>query len=87
MCCKEVGKDKKQNRAIGVGRPRQGKKRTMLQLKGRIFMQNVTDVISLAKGGKFIHQPAKVVAQRFFLLTVDYRVVYSTDILERRSWC
>ncbi|CAZ83580.1 unnamed protein product [Tuber melanosporum] len=56
LCCKEVGKDKKQNRAIGVGRPRQGKKRTMLQLKGRIFMQNVTDVISLAKGGSYTLQ-------------------------------
>lgn len=64
-----MGKDKKQNRAMGVGRPRPGKKRTMLQLKGRIFMQNVTDVISLAKGGTFVDQLAKVVTQGFFLLT------------------
>lgn len=31
------------------------KKRNNLQLKGRIFMQNVTDVISLARNGMFWH--------------------------------
>ncbi|KAH8149360.1 uncharacterized protein LAJ45_06439 [Morchella importuna] len=50
LCCKEVGTGKKQKQAM-MARPKPGKKKSMLQLKGRIFMQNVTDVISLSRGG------------------------------------
>lgn len=54
LCCKEVGAPKKQKQTImGKGsRLTPGPKpKTKLQLKGRIFMQNVTDVISLAGSG------------------------------------
>jgi cell division control protein 24 len=57
LCCKEVGKEKKQGKAMSMAKPKPGKKRTSLQLKGRIFMQNVTDVVSMARGGISIHSP------------------------------
>lgn len=49
LCCKELSanKAKKMNKSqvTKTGKPR-------LQLKGRIFMQNVTETISLQKPGK-----------------------------------
>jgi cell division control protein 24 len=54
LCCKEVNANKQKNKVLGKnltdakGRPR-------LQLKGRIFMQNVTDTIVSAKPGKRLH--------------------------------
>lgn len=51
LCCKEINPNKPKNRVLGNSRPlidRRGKLR--LQLKGRIFMQNVTDVVSLKNG-------------------------------------
>ncbi|KAF3902644.1 Kalirin [Dactylellina cionopaga] len=47
LCCKELGANKK-----AKGAPKKPK----LQLKGRIFMQNVTDIISLAKNGSYTLQ-------------------------------
>jgi cell division control protein 24 len=50
-----MGVGKKQNKTMSMGKsakpPPGGKKRTSLQLKGRIFMQNVTDVVSIARNG------------------------------------
>ncbi|KAI0406353.1 Rho guanyl nucleotide exchange factor [Xylaria palmicola] len=52
LCCKEVQpnktKDKKEKNKSIVKQPR-NKKDTRLQLKGRIFMKNVTDIVTLAK--------------------------------------
>jgi cell division control protein 24 len=50
LCCKEMNTNKQKNKVLGKnvldpkGRPK-------LQLKGRIFMQNVTDTIVSAKPG------------------------------------
>lgn len=63
LCCKEVGANKKQGKTMSMAKGTKGappKKKTMLQLKGRIFMQNVTDVISLARNGKLIGETAVV---------------------------
>lgn len=50
-----MGIGKKQNKTMSMGKnakPVPGmKKRSSLQLKGRIFMQNVTDVVSVARNG------------------------------------
>jgi cell division control protein 24 len=49
LCCKEMngGKQKNQKKALmdKKGRPK-------LQLKGRIFMQNVTDTVCQSKPGR-----------------------------------
>ncbi|KAH6695716.1 CDC24 calponin [Plectosphaerella plurivora] len=55
LCCKEVNpnksKDKKdKTRSMG---PKTRNKNARLQLKGRIFMTNVTDVVSLSKPGSY----------------------------------
>ena len=55
LCCKEVSqaksKDKKdKTRSTG---PKIRNKHAKLQLKGRIFMTNVTEVLSFAKPGRF----------------------------------
>ncbi|KAL7266463.1 Guanine nucleotide exchange factor for Cdc42p [Rhizina undulata] len=59
LCCKEVGTTKKQNKTMSMGRTRGptigNKRKSSLQLKGRIFMQNVTDVVSY-KGGSYTLQ-------------------------------
>lgn len=47
LCCKEINPNKPKNRmktSAKNGKPK-------LQLKGRIFMQNVTETISLQKPG------------------------------------
>lgn len=54
LCCKEVSstksKDKKdKTRSTG---PRMRNRNAKLHLKGRIFMTNVTDVVSLSRPGK-----------------------------------
>ena len=71
LCCKEMGVGKKQNKTMSMGKntkPGPGmKKRSSLQLKGRIFMQNVTDVVSIARNGTY--QPSiasKSFARVFF---------------------
>jgi len=50
LCCKEINPNKQKNRMMN--KPlvdRKGKPK--LQLKGRIFMQNVTETISISKPG------------------------------------
>lgn len=49
LCCKEMNGNKPKNRLANTRAPN-GKPK--LQLKGRIFMQNVTDLIQLQKPGK-----------------------------------
>jgi cell division control protein 24 len=59
LCCKEKdpskGKDKKdKTRSTG---PKVRNKNAKLQLKGRIFMTNVTDVVAMSKTGKRWNRP------------------------------
>lgn len=52
LCCKEINPNKPKNKMLGTSKAlvdRKGKPK--LQLKGRIFMQNVTDVVTLTKAG------------------------------------
>ena len=52
LCCKEINPNKPKNR-LGNNKSLVDKKgKPRLQLKGRIFMQNVTDVVSFSKHGK-----------------------------------
>lgn len=58
LCCKEVsplkGKDKKDKTKSTGPKPRN--KNAKLQLKGRIFMTNVTDVVAISKTGSYTVQ-------------------------------
>jgi len=52
LCCKDIDPTKAKNKM--KGKPMVDKKgKPRLQLKGRIFMQNVTDVVSAAKQGQY----------------------------------
>ena len=52
LCCKEINPNKQKNKMLGNNKSILDKKgKPRLQLKGRIFMQNVTDVMSLSKIG------------------------------------
>lgn len=89
LCCKEINVNKPKNKmstrslVTKDGKPK-------LQLKGRIFMQNVTETISLQKPGRTV-QPSPcrffmfVFFFFFFLLTKFKRFLYMPDFLERRS--
>ena len=53
LCCKEINPNKPKNKMLGTNKPLTDKKgKLRLQLKGRIFMNNVTDVLSVVKSGK-----------------------------------
>lgn len=55
LCCKELNPNKQKNRMMN--KPLTNKNgKLKLQLKGRIFMQNVTETISLQKPGKHLPQ-------------------------------
>ncbi|RPB23330.1 hypothetical protein L211DRAFT_786992 [Terfezia boudieri ATCC MYA-4762] len=59
LCCKEIGPSKKQSKTMSMGKKAAAvntKKKTNLQLKGRIFMQNVTDIVWVAKNGNYTLQ-------------------------------
>lgn len=50
--------NKPKNKMLGANKPLTDKKgKLRLQLKGRIFMQNVTDVLSFVKPGKLFLYP------------------------------
>lgn len=59
MCCKEVqqnkSKDKKDKTKSTIQKTRN--RSNKLQLKGRIFMTNVTEVVSFSKPGMFLLAP------------------------------
>ena len=60
LCCKEINPNKAKNKMLSSNRPLVDKKgKPKLQLKGRIFMQNVTDVIFIMnkKSGKAVMPP------------------------------
>jgi hypothetical protein len=83
LCCKEMNASKQKNKVLGTktvdkkGRPR-------LQLKGRIFMQNVTDTVTFIKPGlsKFLRLQIRTTKIR---LMQKFRVILIADILEGRS--
>ena len=53
LCCKEINPNKPKNKMLGTNKPLVDKKgKLKLQLKGRIFMQNVTDVLTLKRAGE-----------------------------------
>ncbi|KAI9814601.1 MAG: hypothetical protein M1827_003157 [Pycnora praestabilis] len=57
LCCKEINPNKQKNKIMGTNKPAVDKKgRLKLQLKGRIFMQNVTETVSLQKPGSYTIQ-------------------------------
>lgn len=52
LCCKEINPNKPKNKMLSTTKPLVDKKgKPKLQLKGRIFMQNVTDVVTLNRRG------------------------------------
>lgn len=51
LCCKEINPNKQKNKLMSKGQLYDKKGKPKLQLKGRIFMQNVTDAISTSKPG------------------------------------
>ena len=59
LCCKEINPNKPKDKLMGAqkdkkdkkDKKRESNKNAKLQLKGRIFMTNVTEVLSLAKQG------------------------------------
>ena len=54
LCCKEINMNKPKNKMLGNNKTLVDKKgKPRLQLKGRIFMQNVTDVLTVVKSGMF----------------------------------
>lgn len=61
LCCKEINPNKSKDKLIGAQKDKKDKKdkknkesnkNAKLQLKGRIFMTNVTEVISMSKAGE-----------------------------------
>ena len=64
LCCKEVNPNKPKNKMLGNTKPLVDKKgKPRLQLKGRIFMQNVTDVISVVRAGRLNRECSFVVQE------------------------
>jgi cell division control protein 24 len=56
LCCKDINPNKQRRQLMSNSRPptnQRGKPR--LQLKGRIYMANVTEILSLQKPGKFVY--------------------------------
>lgn len=58
LCCKEVVPSRRQKNTMSMGKNKaaNGKKSSKLLLKGRIFMQNVTDIVWVAGQGNYTLQ-------------------------------
>lgn len=55
LCCKEINPNKPKNKMLSTNKPLVDKKgKPKLQLKGRIFMQNVTDVLTVKRTGEWV---------------------------------
>jgi cell division control protein 24 len=62
LCCKELNPNKSKDKIMGTQKDkkdkkdkrREGNKNAKLVLKGRIFMSNVTEVLSLGKQGNVL---------------------------------
>ncbi|KAG4303085.1 hypothetical protein PCANB_000719 [Pneumocystis canis] len=55
LCCKEMSASKKQTKSMSISK-KSHKKRGSLQLKGRIFISNVSDINSTSKNGQYTLQ-------------------------------
>ena len=75
LCCKELSAKKAKNmnrtQVTKTGKPK-------LQLKGRIFMQNVTETVSLQKPG----MSAVVVRTLYTTSNVLHRILHVPNLLE-----
>jgi cell division control protein 24 len=90
LCCKEVNPNKSKDKLMGTQKEKKDKKdknktkepnrNAKLQLKGRIFMTNVTEVVSLAKQGNAGNNSFSFA---FHNLLTTYRVLHCSDLLER----
>ena len=86
LCCKEVNPNKSKDKLMGTQKDKKDKKdksrnkepnkNAKLQLKGRIFMTNVTEVLSLAKPSMYF------VLLLGLPLTLN-RFIFGSNILER----
>lgn len=54
LCCKENIQNKKNSKSMSISK--KPKKRASLQLKGRIFINNVTDIVPIIRGGVYTLQ-------------------------------
>jgi hypothetical protein len=91
LCCKEVNPNKSKDKLMGAQKDKKDKKdknktkepnkNAKLQLKGRIFMTNVTEVLSLAKQGNAGNFNTSCLDHS--LLTM-YRLLHCSNLLERR---
>jgi len=91
LCCKEVNPNKSKDKLMGAQKDKKDKKdkykskepnkNAKLQLKGRIFMTNVTEVMSLAKQG--------IYSQHDFpgLCLPLNRFLFCSNLLERGPGC
>jgi cell division control protein 24 len=69
LCCKEINPNKSKEKLMGAPKDKKDKKdkkrefnkNAKLQLKGRIFMTNVTEVLSLAKQGNMFNSTLLVI--------------------------
>lgn len=89
LCCKEItpnkSKDKKDK--TRSTQPKMRNKNNKLQLKGRIFMTNVTEVLSFSKPGKQILtsiSPTDLHSNAHSSSTDVRRIVYCADLVEGR---
>lgn len=88
LCCKDLNPNKSKDKLLGTQKDKKDKKdkkgkdgkNTKLQLKGRIFMTNVTEVLSLSKQGS---QNPSFYAYHFS--NHHLRILFGSDILERGS--
>lgn len=86
LCCKNIDINKPKNKlyAKNLTDP---KGKPKLQLKGRIFMQNVTDLVSLAKPGMGDYHLSCRSSERVRLNKADgcgFRLIHMSDFLEGR---
>lgn len=83
LCCKEVNPNKSKDKYMGgnqkdkkdKSKGKEPSKNAKLQLKGRIFMTNVTEVLSLAK-------PSTCTEALSETLLTSFRFLHSTNLLE-----
>jgi cell division control protein 24 len=71
-------KEKKDKKDKDKSKKDKGGKSGKLQLKGRIFMTNVTDVVSIVKPGQFFS-----LLKQSSLTEYRSRVIYSSNLVER----
>lgn len=97
LCCKEITPNKskeKKDKTKSTLPTKTRNKNNKLQLKGRIFMTNVTEVLSFSKPGKLVLLLERLTfcCQIIPLEACSphsnvYRLLHCADLVERGSWC